>query len=642
MLEIRMDGDNRWMIGGVFPPLAGSLLIEKKIWEYPLLFGPYSVHTALGTRPYSPGYHFDDVIYGRSPKGAVTSKLSDYVQTQNYLHTGWSFFSGNWQFGGRAVQNEHPVSHANLVGAVSTQGQVDYPYAGAEGSELDRTFTTAFRILADGDQGEFNSILPTELVTNTFEPDLLTPSEHKAYLQANSYYESPLWQFGVAGHEKIGPLVYNAAHSVNAFSSKYVLYTVLRSGSIYYHGVIVRNESFWIEFQPGPYNTGVDYNVNDVFKIRHVLVYKANYVQSSSPNGTVGYTPAMQALYNGASLTLGYPVLSGGIVAVDRYCEPWLATAVDVYAAHHFVGYEGSKFYLTHDKTFRAFEQFVSANARDMYPLGVVAARDAVDEAAVALGINQLESSQDFWGLLTIVDIVQLLAAAKTLKIDQDFIWNVLDVLTNARLMYSYAVSPTVDDYQTIVDKAMELKDAWRRFTHPSTIVGSVRFTPSDKFSDMDVSILVRATIRLGIQPDALLSVLPVYAAGFLPTLSTLWENIPFSFLADKLFPTGKLLDSFDSTYLLQAFNVEYCTLTYKLECAVPNSVLGDSNVVPGISGSGNLDSGIKYRHFDRCVLTHIPYLSPSRYLEEELFSGVLTNIDWVTTGSLFYQLLKR
>jgi hypothetical protein len=348
---------------------------------------------------------------------------------------------------------------------------------------------------------------------------------------------------------------------------------------------------------------------------------------------------ALPSSLTSTALLPGYSRWTGGMYA--SHIPNGLSTSVPLYVGYDEVG--GSFYTTPSHQSLSDFDRVTDSFLADCYVMNVLSTTDAIDTHSADMKLNQFEASQDLFGVLALVDIVKALAAVKHIRqvVRQHpgkLLLELLDVLTNAQLMYSFAVAPTINDYQVIMDKASSVKGKIENLCRPQTIYGEWSTDlPTELIGSFpQMTLTVRSMIRLGFSPDVLLTVLPLRSAGLLPSLSTLWEIIPFSFVADWLFPADDGLEMLENTLLFQAFDVDYSVHTYKLSYMLNSDQLRTIGVVPTARCP---EPALEYRRFERVVLTTLPPLLPSRLLTAELFSG---SPKWETAGSLAYQIVRR
>lgn len=636
MLVITKGNHTDLTIGAKFAPNPLSMLSFERIFrEAVYSFGPLDVSVRFGLN--TSLSDLDDVVFGKRPIGGAGH--FDHFSRYQVL-TGTALDPSRLtKHGVRAqISNQKSVRHFNLRGHVVEDAVAPLPFDGSNGSEVTASFPTSFVL---HEQGTSSGIfVPQDVRTPVvFSNGLYEFAAAASYLTDECYEDSPLW-WSDGTYQRIGPLDFYAVDMGSYVWIKHILYYVRRpAGGKYLHSAIIREEVIWVD-QTLPLSADTEYSYADAFSVQRVAGYAANSVSLTSPSGTPAYNSALQSLY--AGLTVHEGSLSPGITQYlsGETPEVWSHRIWGAGATRSLIGLERNGWVNHHPDSFKAFQESFLALQTDIHFCGALAAWNALEEGCSSMGINQLESSQDFWGLLSLVDIIQVLKRVRELEQGNPvIIWDILDLLADVQLLYSYALAPTYDDYQVIAEKAVAVRDNWKAFCRKQTLYGSQTLDVPDHPGWL---LKVGATVRLGVQADALLSVLPAYAAGFLPTLSTLWENIPFSFLLDRLFPTGKALSWVDNTVFMQCFDIDWVTLTYRLVNPISEEVLLDRGILPyqGETEFSPEVPGVEYTGFDRCVLPHMPFLGPSRILSGALTSQLL-KFDWLTTGALAYRLFR-
>jgi hypothetical protein len=142
--------------------------------------------------------------------------------------------------------------------------------------------------------------------------------------------------------------------------------------------------------------------------------------------------------------------------------------------------------------------------------------------------------------------------------------------------------------------------------------------------------------VVIRLNPESLLTAfMPLDSLGLLPVPGNIWDLIPFSFVLDQVTPTGAALDVLDHSIRLTAFDVSSVVTTYKL--IYPFNDLDQGrfgfDLAPGSSSSDNVEAG--YSMYQRVVSKTPPTVLPTRL---PMYVDLGIN-DWITTGSLIYQL---
>lgn len=280
----------------------------------------------------------------------------------------------------------------------------------------------------------------------------------------------------------------------------------------------------------------------------------------------------------------------------------------------------------------------------DLYnltPAHFYSTADAINKHMQVIKTNHLESLSEAGELLSIVpDVtaaVSLLTSFNARKAVQ-YGGKLLDFATGEWLRYSFGSRPSVegvlefaDAYDGVVAKLRE-----------SGIFGS--FTLYGKFSYQlpegtygvdSATLLVRTKTRVKFSRNSLLALmLKGEAVGLAPTLSRLWDVVPFSFVVDWGFNIGGRLQAVDDRVRMLLLDCDYCVHSTSVIHNFSDELLEEYCVHP----SGNtLGFYPHVKFYDRFVSRRFPPLRESKYdfLEPQHRPSL------VTVGSLVYQLFK-
>lgn len=137
--------------------------------------------------------------------------------------------------------------------------------------------------------------------------------------------------------------------------------------------------------------------------------------------------------------------------------------------------------------------------------------------------------------------------------------------LSDDYLAAKYGILPTISDLQNIVravKKRKPSKDLLDRTLLTKSHHASLRVD--------DISFTLEQHVKLCVDTNAntLDSIIrDVENVGFSPTLSNMWDLVPFSFVVDWFVNVGDLLDQADKAFRLFRFRIYYSTLSIK-RCA--------------------------------------------------------------------------
>jgi hypothetical protein len=294
-----------------------------------------------------------------------------------------------------------------------------------------------------------------------------------------------------------------------------------------------------------------------------------------------------------------------------------------------------------HDLDFSSFVTVAESFASDaLNSLGYTALA-ALEEDIASFGVNQLENLTGVKSLFGLVDVVRLINDAYHLKFSKagSVLARMLDILTDARLVYSYALSPTQRDIVAIRDGARHFRHRWLdggQFQR-TAIRGSETYSLANagfgafaEFASVTISVKVVGRYK---QDAYLPYLLPMDAIGLLPRPSRIWAMIPFSFVFDNVFNVQKALEMAESIVCFPGvFETEYTigSATFSWEPDDLASFLADNQLGTG-QGSA------EYRSYMRFVIRQLPVIGPSRILASLLASRIPS--DLTTYGALVYKV---
>lgn len=187
-----------------------------------------------------------------------------------------------------------------------------------------------------------------------------------------------------------------------------------------------------------------------------------------------------------------------------------------------------------------------------------------------------------------------------------------LDLLSNAYLLYKYGLVPTIKDAIELVKKLGPIVEAIKSGQwYNTTVTGHGKFIytiPNDGFYPVSgMTAVARTKIRFRYSDSTIMSaLLPAKALGVLPSLANLWDLQKGSFLVDWFTNIGSKLDLVDSQIWALALEVEGSTSTIELTYPLSDTFLALDGVKPILSP--------RLVRFQRVVQPTVPSMYPSRY----------------------------
>lgn len=226
--------------------------------------------------------------------------------------------------------------------------------------------------------------------------------------------------------------------------------------------------------------------------------------------------------------------------------------------------YDGGFHYSTaYTHTFRDFESEVLQQLPQLVGGVYLSAVDALDQFEQGVSGNYIESASEIGSILDPYQLIQaiqaLVDAGKRPTLRQ-----ILDLVGNAHLAYKFGVMPTLQDAKELASKIPEIvTELHDNLFREQTVYGKHWVALPDNtipgFSNLSASLHTK--VRLRLDPDFLLSsLLSLDQVGALPTLSRIWDLVPYSWLADYVLDFGGLLRLADKQVLMLVADVEWST----------------------------------------------------------------------------------
>jgi hypothetical protein len=354
---------------------------------------------------------------------------------------------------------------------------------------------------------------------------------------------------------------------------------------------------------------------------RRYLYYEDKWITPPVPS------PISYTYYRKSYLSTVQEAKTTGSMAVQQ---------VQDLLAHDVVNSCGSTVYY---KLLRDFDHTIAREGHRIFPGAVLAANSALEECMGVLEANHLENLSQMNVIGQLVgpfrNFVRLAGAVKKRDVVGTAM-SAIDLLTDAQLLYSYAISPTLKDAKELARESESLLSKYRdeSLYEWKTFYGSHFFEIPDSFLPQYPGLRVdyRAKIRVRLNPNSILaSILPVEAFGLLPTLSRMWDLIPFSFVADWFLNIGGKLNAVDTALIFLAFDIEFVEMSMKVKWNIGDSLLESYN----LQASGT-EPYLSY--YCRTLTDTVPGFCYSD-LDFEPGNGFP---DWKTVTSLAWKLIRR
>jgi hypothetical protein len=279
-----------------------------------------------------------------------------------------------------------------------------------------------------------------------------------------------------------------------------------------------------------------------------------------------------------------------------------------------------------------AFETRVSAFLSDIRTVAPLSSSEALNTLLQVIETNHLETlaeAKDIAGLLKPLEILKRwagIAKGKPASLKQ-----MLDDLTSLKLLYSFMIEPSWKAAHELQDKIEEVRERFTGGGIPVSVAhGSITKTVDlgEPFTSVRLVAHSKLVGSLGAE-SFLANMLGVKAAGLFPSLSSFWDVVPLSFIADWGLNLDDRLELMDNQMFALAFDWCYAVHSFSLEWTVPPYVLELYNLVA--------DPEVTLRTYVREKSAYYPSLRESVF---DWHSPSLPS-DMGMVGSVVFQLTK-
>lgn len=286
----------------------------------------------------------------------------------------------------------------------------------------------------------------------------------------------------------------------------------------------------------------------------------------------------------------------------------------------------------------RALIKGVLDRMSDIRPSSFYSSANALEQYFEVIKANNVENLSQLGEIFSLLpDLSQLpRIASKVANGDPSAILDLIDVLSDALLKFRFAQAPTTADAREILqtDIRSEVESLIRSQTR--TIYGKFRyeFPWEHNFSgDYGSKIVLETRSKLRIYYDAstlMTGILAANSAGLLPTLSRVWETMPFTFVVDWFTNMSSRLKKIDDQVsFLTLVSVQWALHSYKVTYYPSDDELDRYGLY---SPQEPFGVSMYIREFTR----YTPVLKESRY--DFLAVTGLPNL--ATVGALLWQIL--
>jgi hypothetical protein len=272
----------------------------------------------------------------------------------------------------------------------------------------------------------------------------------------------------------------------------------------------------------------------------------------------------------------------------------------------------------------------------DIRPSSFLSSADALNTHLETLSTNHIQTLQklsDILGLLP--DLVEIPRMIKKIA-DGDFsvIRDLIDYVTDAILRYRFSQKPAEKALKEILGADIDagLQNLVRSNSY--TIYGKFEYVFPDElnpYGDGRLELMTRSKVRITQDFSTLVeSLLMANSVGLLPTLSRIWEILPFSFVVDWFTSMNKRLKLVDTQLAYMAMRTDWCLHSYRLTYYPSDTALEAYNLE-----SPNSEEPFRISAYVREKSVYMPRLRDSRL--DFLATG---GPNLVTAGALAWQLI--
>lgn len=652
--------DNR--VGGYLTqnPVNGGAVVYSRPYfavnpPYGCLLAESLVQRELVSPAYDLAYLFniaDEPVYGCDRDYSyyghlyqTDAEITSYLWRLNFVkssfaHNVLSLFGGRWdRFHGSRVsplkkQGENPVIHNNLFGAVSSQG-------------LDSVMRT---------------YAPTELVPEGYVVRSLDPL--RISLSPTIHLVSPIGDL-VSWIKQI-----DAPSQYDGFTAPVLRYYPLFQWATSEDGGLTVSYRYGVQYD----NSGANRRDVNIFVIRFSYAFtptlftpelgiafpataviqatcKIEWWLAAASWCTPITNPAYPDVYELYDMYAGqFPEPFGDWSSLSsKYTEERALTVSPATNPSRgnfdaFLGYSNvlGKYEEYTPNGFRNFVRTSDVVLKESFNVLQYPYADAIETQFSRMKSNHLEALSELGSILDPIDLIKLARVLPSYVAKKGvLVVRILDLLTSARLLYSFGIAPTISDAEDVARRAKAFRarvlggDAFKSQTTYGSYV--IELEEGNPLEVPPCTVELRSKVRTRYLPDSLLTAaITADSVQLLPTLSNLWDLVPLSFVLDWFFPVGKGLSAVDNQAKILALDCAYCVHTISVI-----QYIGDDVLVPlgykDVSHQYGSNGGVGYRKYVRIVDDSAPILGPTK-LPVITAPGVP---NYWTAGSLAYKKIS-
>jgi hypothetical protein len=591
---------------------------------------------------------FDDTItfLGMVPDSSYLARLQSKIYYSQFVSNIFSLFK-DWDFkkGAADIIGEHPIFHPNLRGVGhnlfngtyfnTPKAYYDSPIIGFFPRcyvNLDGDFISGLGVITSHDNADIDAGVGDLIL---LLPSLISSINNGSYDTHDSSTSISLGRASFTVNESLNRVAISYSIQADQIGTPGSNNSYRAIWQVLHEFIFIRNEDFSL-------TESLNLDINNLWSMRSVT-YSVSHLLTVYD---LMYTPEMDTLSTLNPLSdsemhsyyewLNQTDHSVGFANNFRYILP--ETVSDLTGTDQ----NGSVIHIG-VRSLPHFRGVALSLLNDSFSGNFLSSKEAIDKELQQLEANHLETLSevaDLGGMVSVLKVIKYIGNFKRRPVPA--ILQILSVVSDATLTYSFGLAPTVASCNELADKAKPLLAKLSSLSTPRSANGKFTYAIPDEFvSEFPGTRLVcRSKIRYSVNPDSYLSaLLPIKSLGLLPTLSSLWDLVPFSFLIDQILHVGSNQDDVESVVSILAMNIHFSVnsmcFTYKFtedDCIVAG-IIPDTSVEHDNAD----DTCPRYSVYCRYVLDTIPVMGPTRFR----FHGEVSLPDWITSSALLYKFIS-
>lgn len=330
------------------------------------------------------------------------------------------------------------------------------------------------------------------------------------------------------------------------------------------------------------------------------------------------------------------PSLTGNTYTREYIGRTQLAATPTFGGYDELIGWSNTTGYHSlHSKTFQATTNRLSEYIPDAMSAMFMPYTTAMDTLMAANSDNHYESLSEFPSMvdfLNPLDNQSSLVKGLGLRNKKlGMFLGILDLCTDAVLIWKLGLAPSYSSSVSLANTAKELYKRVQKVTQPQIVRGKWQcsFVTDD---GEEFSVLLCCKVQARVNPDSLLvGLLPLNTVGLLPSLSSIWDFVPLSFVVDWFLKIGQSLDVASGATRMLAVDHIYGVYSFKFTRHIAKEA-----TEAGLSAGLGLSSP-RYVLYGRYSNSIVPWPSPTRLP----ILGQAGIPDYTLFGSLLFKFLS-